>query len=160
MKIKVLVLSAVIAVVSAAGAFAFGLGVQFNGNVSDSDFSPGLSLAISSSRHSHYALNWNFSGSTNMIGLTADYWILNPKIAGPLNFLLGGGLYANFLFSSDDFDFNAGIRVPIGVNLLLARNFFEVYGYVAPSCGVRFYPDFGFDDFFFPVALGVRFWIG
>jgi hypothetical protein len=142
------------------GAYSFGSGIQFNGNASDV-FSPGVALSLSPKESTHFALNWYF-GSENILGMTADFWLFNPQIAsfgaGSLHFFLGGGLYTNMLISLNDFDFKAGVRFPLGLNIKLANDVVEIYVQGAPSIGLRFYPSLGGDRFFVPFALGGRFW--
>ncbi|MDR2028328.1 MAG: hypothetical protein LBP93_02180 [Treponema sp.] len=149
MEKKILVCFVVLFAGICVGAYSFGIGLQFNGHASDV-FSPGVALALSFTESTHLALNWYF-GSVNNLGLTADYWAFTPGI-----FFLGAGLYASTLIGSDDFDLKGGIRFPLGISIKLAK--FEIYAQVAPSIGLKFYPSLGGDRFFFPFALGGRFW--
>jgi hypothetical protein len=87
---------------------------------------------------------------------------MNPTIAsfsfGSLNFFLGGGGYGNLLLTDSGSSLAGGVRLPLGLQLSLNRRVLEFYIQLAPSLGVRFYPDFGGDNFFCPFALGFRFW--
>jgi hypothetical protein len=164
MKIKTLVFAVFFGFITTAGLSAFGIGAQLNGNASEV-FVPGAALLISPGDTTHLALNWYFGERTNTLGLTADFWFLDPVLssfgAGSINFFLGGGLYGNLLLVQDGgkSSFSGGVRLPLGLHLLLSRNVFEFFVQAAPSIGLRFYPDFGgADNFFCPIALGVRFW--
>ncbi|ULQ59830.1 hypothetical protein K7I13_00250 [Brucepastera parasyntrophica] len=163
MKKKICILAMAILIFSAAGAYSFGIGIQFNGNASDV-FSPGIAISFCPSKMAHLSFNWNFAEDLNIIGLTADFMAFNPKILsfshGSLNFLFGAGLYGNLVFSSEEVDLNFGVRFPVGLNLFLAGEVFEIFAHVAPSIGLRFYPNFGADKIFFPIAVGIRLWIG
>jgi hypothetical protein len=161
MRIKILIVAALLLLTAVTGAYSFGIGAQFNLNAS-SVFTPGIALALSPGETTHLAFNWLF-GDDNMIGLTADVCPLNLALSsfegGGFYFTLGGGLYANLLLSQDNVDFNGGIRFPIGLSLKMAENVFEIYAHGAPSIGLRFYPSLRGDSFFLPSAVGVRFWV-
>lgn len=159
-KLKVLVLALVLGAGITMGTHAIGFGAQFNANAS-SVFTPGVSLAFSFTHRVHTAFNWYFGDNTT-IGITGDYWIFNPALvkfnSGSFRFHLGAGLYTNIIFA-DDTDWTGGIRFPVGFNLLVLKDFLEVYINVAPSVGIQFYPSFAMDKFFFPIALGARIWL-
>jgi hypothetical protein len=163
MRVNAFIFAALLGLAVTTGVSAIGIGAQLNGNASDV-FSPGAALALSPGDSTHLALNWYFGKNTNTLGVTADFWLLNPALAsfdiGSFNFFLGAGLYGNLLLVQDgDSSFRGGVRLPIGFNLTLNRRIFEFYVQMAPSIGLRFYPDFGGSDTFaFPFALGFRFW--
>ena len=161
MKIKALALAVIISAVALPKVHAFGLGAQFNFNAGRV-FAPGASLLISPSDMTNFALNWYLdSDDVSTVGITVDIVPLKVKIAnigaGSLNFTLGAGLFANMIFD-DDLGFDGGIRVPVGLNMLLGRDVFEIFFHVAPSFGLSFIPSIGLSDAFFPVALGARLW--
>jgi hypothetical protein len=160
MKTKILIWITILFAVMCAGVYAIGIGAQFNGRASDV-FSPGVALSLSPGKSTHLAVNWYF-GSKTTVGLTADLWLFNPRIAsfgaGSLNLFLGGGLYANMLIGSNSFDFKGGVRFPLGMNIKLAKDVFEIYVQGAPSIGLQFYPSLGVDKFFVPFAVGARIW--
>jgi len=161
MKIKTLAVILVFILASATMAHAWGLGAQANFYAGDI-FAPGASLLISPSDIAHLALNWYLDfNKVNTVGLTLDFTPLvlpfSTFSAGSFNFTLGVGLFANIAFKSDP-DFNGGLRIPVGVNLLLGNRAFEIFTNVAPSFGLRFLPSMGLTNPFFPIALGVRLW--
>jgi hypothetical protein len=163
MKIKTLAAVVVLNMAVVTSAHSFGFGAQFNFSAGEI-FAPGAALLISPSRATHLALNWYLDfDNVNIIGLTLDVCPLTLPIVkfapGSFNFTLGVGLYGNLLFTSGDAGFNGGLRIPVGFNLLLVRNVFEVFTHVAPSFGVDFLPSLGLGRPFFPIALGARVWI-
>ena len=161
MKIKALTAAVVLSILTMARVHGFGLGAQFNFRAGDV-FAPGAALVICPSDMTHMAINWylDFDRGDNIIGLTLDVCPLNLPIvsfdSGSFNFTLGGGIYANMVFSGD-IGMDGGLRVPIGFNIMLGK-VFEIYTHVAPSFGVDFIPKLGLSRPFFPIALGARFW--
>jgi hypothetical protein len=169
MKSKTFLLAALLGAVITSESWAIGLGAQFNGNIStdpDNPFVPGWALAISPKDKIHFSVFWDFArDSSSIFGMTADFWLLNPDItqlgsAGSLGFFVGPGFYASFGTAGSG-NFSFGVRIPVGVNLHLLKNIFEVYLQVAPSWGIHLYPSLGLDDHMtIPLSLGARFWIG
>ena len=162
MKIKILAVAVILSMAIGAKAHAsFGLGAQFNFSAG-SLLAPGASLLISPGDMTHLAFNWYLgSGKVNTFGLTFDICPLTLPFstfsAGSFNFTLGVGLYANMVFA-DDRDFNGGLRIPVGVNLLLGKRVLEIFANIAPSFGLYFLPSLGLSKPFFPIALGARIW--
>ena len=162
MKIKAYVLMALLGTAVISGAHGFGIGAQFNYSAG-SIFAPGVALLISPSDRTNIAVNWFINKDYSIIGLAIDAIPLSlPLIKGDavtFNFNLGIGLFTNALFSDiTEFSINGGLRVPIGVSLLLGSNVFEVFTHVAPSFGVNFLPSLGFGKPFYPIAVGARIW--
>ena len=91
------------------------------------------------------------------IGLTADYWILNDNLVGPLNWFIGAGLFGQMFIGDDDFNFTVGARVPVGLNFFFARDMFELYLQVAPGLGANIGNGVEM-DFVCPINYGLRFW--
>jgi hypothetical protein len=160
-KIKALAAAVILSVAAVTSAHSLGLGGQANFSAGEL-FAPGAALLISPSDITHLALNWYLDfDRTNIIGLTLDVCPLTLPfvrfITGSFNFTLGIGFYTNIVFTGD-IGFNGGLRIPVGVNLLLGRNVFEIFTHIAPSFGVHFIPSLGFAHPFFPVAVGARLW--
>jgi len=161
MKIKALLVVIILSAAAIPRAHGFGLGAQFNFSAG-SIFAPGAALVISPSDMINIAGNWYLGGDkVNIIGLTLDVCPLNLPItsfsAGSLNFTLGGGIFANMIFTEDP-GIDGGLRLPIGLSLLLGQRTFEIYTHVAPSFGVNFLPSLGLSKPFFPIALGAKIW--
>lgn len=162
MKIKVLILTAVLFVVTTVSAFSFGIGLQYNGNAGKV-FTNGVALTFKvDSLPIIFATNWDFEEDYTQFGITGDYWILNNKItnvgSASLNWFIGVGAFANFSFPEDDFVFVGGLRVPVGLNMFVGKGFFEPFIQVAPSFGVRIVPKLDAEDLFFPISIGFRCW--
>ena len=162
MKVKVLAAAVILSVAVAANIHAFGFGAQLNFMAAKKVFAPGASLVVSPTETIHSALNWYMEkDDVNIIGLTVDMVPLNLEITqfsvGILYFTLGGGLFTNIVLGDDDFGFNVGMRLPIGLSFRLMGHF-EIYTHIAPSIGVDFAPNLEFSTPFVPIALGLRFW--
>ncbi|MDR0456692.1 MAG: hypothetical protein LBH20_08440 [Treponema sp.] len=163
MKFKALIAVVILSLATAARVHSFGVGAQLNFSTGEL-FAPGLALTISPSSMTHLAINWFLDfDKVNTIGLTFDIVPLNLPVtsfgAGTFNFTLGAGLFTNVVLTGD-IGINAGLRVPIGFNVLLVHKTLEIYTHVAPSFGVHFLPDLSLSSKpSFPIALGARFWL-
>ena len=161
MKIKAITAAILLCIATGTRAHAFGVGAQFNFSAGKI-FAPGASLLISPKDTTHIAVNWYIDfDKTSIIGLTLDLCPLTLPIskfgAGSFNFTLGVGLFTNLEFA-DEREFNGGLRIPVGLNLLLGKNVFEIFTHAAPSFGVHFIPNLGLSKPFFPIAIGARLW--
>ena len=161
MKKKIIVLLFLF-VILVTGVQALGLGAQFNFSAG-SLFAPGVALNICPTDITQIAFNWYLDfDKVNIIGVTLDFGPMMLPIsefkAGSFNFTMGLGLFANVAFD-DDIGFNGGLRIPIGLNILLGnKSAFEIFTHIAPSFGMHFIPSFGLSNPFFPIAVGARFW--
>ncbi|MCL2043250.1 MAG: hypothetical protein FWG89_03825 [Treponema sp.] len=161
MKFKALALTIIISTTATAHIHSLGLGAQFNVNTGNV-FASGAALLISPSNMTHIAINWYLGKEkTSSIGLTLDLVPLTLPLstftAGSVNLTLGVGIFSNVVFT-DDPGINLGVRIPVGVNILLGKDMFEVFFHVAPSFGADFLPALDFTDPFYPLALGARIW--
>ena len=167
MKVKALIITALLCLAIMEKSHAFGLGAQLNFSTGGV-FAPGASLLLSPNNKTHLALNWYLaSEKENIVGLTLDrIFIPTPNSnfnAGIVNFTLGAGAFANVIFNRDsdsdnNIDFEGGVRIPVGININLGHDAFEIFTHVAPSFGVSFLPELSFSKPFFPIALGIRIW--
>lgn len=108
-----------------------------------------------------FGLNFTFGKVENFIGLTADWLLYKQPIYEPfnLNFYLGPGFYTSILFA-DKGQFDAGLRIPVGVNWVPLK-FFETFVELTPAFGVAISPNS--DQQFHPSwllqsAIGARVW--
>jgi len=159
---KILALVALLLIFTATGAFAFGIGLQYNGNASRV-FTNGVAVTFKvDSIPLIFAANWNFADDSTEFGFTGDYWVLNNKItnvgSASLNWFLGIGFFANFAFPDDEFYFASGGRIPLGLNMFIAKGVFEPFLQVAPSFGIQVIPNLDTTDLFFPISAGFRIW--
>jgi len=161
MKIKVLILIAILSTAAVSGAHGFGIGAQFNFSAG-SIFAPGAALLISPSDKTNLAVNWFINkDAESIIGFTFDAVPLSlPFVKGDVasfKFNLGAGLYVNTLLG-DEFNINCGLRIPVGFSLFLGKEVFEIFTHIAPSFGVDFLPSFSLTKPFYPMAVGARIW--
>jgi len=177
MKKKILVIAVILCIVSISQIHAFGLGVQGNFYIENDYFAPGLSLCVSPSRTFNIAANWLARTSLEtftIVGITFDAVPVSVRIAGSspklisgptdwsLKFTLGAGIFTNFWFKNffefdDEFKYNGGFRIPIGLSYFFGKNF-EAFFHVAPSFNIQIHPQLGFENLSYPVALGARIW--
>lgn len=74
-----------------------------------------------------FAVNISGSNSALNVGLTADWWVANPKISGTWGYFYGVGLFGDVFTGSNNFDFGFGPRALIGTNVFLINGFLEFY---------------------------------
>ena len=91
------------------------------------------------------------------IGITADYWILNNNLAGPLNWYIGLGGYAALGLGSTA-SIDLGARLPIGLNLFVLDGVLEFFVEAAPAIGVGFSDPVRFPVLGAQSAVGFRIW--
>ncbi len=74
-----------------------------------------------------FALDFNMQNEALGIGLTADWWLANPKIEGTWGYYYGVGLFGGLGVGGENFAASAGARALIGTNVFLVNNFIEIY---------------------------------
>lgn len=146
MKKKVMVLAALLAaVIGAESAFGFAIGGAFG-------FAGGAPGAMVSIRPTKSPVLFGVTASFQnpaSLGLTADWWLYQTSLAGPLSLYIGPGAYLSVANSS----LALGARIPIGLQLFPLKPL-ELFVEVAPTIGIV--PTFG--AFGYQAALGFRFW--
>ena len=165
MKLKIIIAAFGLFALEATNIHSLGFGAQFNIGAGDV-FAPGAALVLSPSTNMHLAGNWfvdPINGST--VALTVDRTVFtfplhtfDIEMIETFNLTVGGGIFAKVTFG-DDAAFNGGFRLPVGLNIFLLRNVLELYTHLAPSLGLRFIPNFGLSNPFFPIAIGARVWL-
>ena len=158
---KKIVLAAIMLCIACGSIFAFGIGVQGGTDVAAGG-QTGVDITFKLDRIPLMFAVGIPSFSPISVGVTADYWIINPAIVGgpswSLNWYIGAGIFGNF-FLGDDFFVGLGARIPIGLNIYFLRHILEGYLQVAP--GIEFEVGNGFRvDFVCPINYGLRVWIG
>jgi len=97
-------------------------------------------------------------GSYTSIGVTADWWIANPKIEGTWGYYYGVGLAGSVSVGQNTGNIQVGGRALVGTNVFLLDKFLELYAQAAwqPTLviGDPIHPD----PFRIPVNVGFRFW--
>ena len=152
---------AVLFVLGTTHAFSVGIGAQFGYTIGGNS---GAALTVKlDNLPPVFALDLGFGTNYLSFGGTADWWIANPNLAGPINFYYGPGIAASFVNAGDNYTaLNVGGRLVAGLNFFLV-DFFELYLQVAwqPTFGIVLSGESSNGGFNFgavPVNLGFRFW--
>lgn len=147
-----------LAVVGSVSAFATGIGVQGGYNVANGGTGAALTFKLDSF-DGVFAVDANFAnGQFVSAGLTVDYWVQNPRLAGMFHYYWGPGFAVAYWTNPAIY---VAFRAVAGVNIFPV-DFLELYAQIAWQPG--FYIDFnnGFigTDWWksFPVNVGLRFW--
>ena len=156
---KKAIMIAALVVIGTASIFAFGIGVQ--GGYS---LGPGMGGAAITFKLDK--LPWVFAADGYLVnnnlafGLTADMWLANKTLAGPLNYYYGWGLAGNIGIGGEHLTFGLYARALAGLNAYFLNNFLEVYLQLAWQPGIQI-SNSGVTALLvhFPVAAGIRFWI-
>lgn len=95
-----------------------------------------------------FKVGYDFTEGNQFVYLAGDLRFVNLQpLAEPVHFSLGFGGYMKFYMDSeagsDDF-FEGGLRLPVGLSLLLLDDFFEIFVEVSP--GIDLYPKPQFSD--------------
>jgi len=154
---KLLSVLAVLFVLGTTNVFAFGIGVQGGANLGAGGGSAAVTFKLDSAPWI-FAADGAFYSEYVALGVTADMWLENKSIAGPLNYFYGWGVNGSVGLGGDSAHINAGVRVLGGLNLFVLDNFLELYAQVAWQPNITILPEFGFDFIYFPVSAGIRFW--
>ncbi len=157
---RVVLLVAVLLLTSAVVGFAAGIGVQYNANAGDI-YTNGIALNLKlDDKPVVFALSY-YLGDEKTLGLTADYWLFNNRITATgnsdVNWFAGVGAFLSTRFTGDDKGVKGGVRVPLGVNMLIDKKI-EPFFQVAPSIGLAFSPSIKATHVYFPLSVGFRIW--
>lgn len=106
-------------------------------------------------------LGYDFASGDEFVFLSGDWrFVDNRRLVGVLHLSLGAGIYGKFFpegrDDSDDFEADWGARIPVGLSVLLLRDFLEFFVEVAPD--IDLYPSAQFADD--PVQVFAGFTIG
>lgn len=155
---------AVLFVMGTANIFAFGIGAQFGGNVSQNGFGTGAAVTFKLDKvPAVFAADLAFGNNYFAGGLTADWWMANPKIEHTWGYYYAAGVGGTVAFSDSNYaGFAIGPRAVIGTNVFLLNRFLEFYAQGAWQPMIRIQAgassNVSFDWCNFPIALGFRFW--
>lgn len=98
----------------------------------------------------------DFSIANNTLygaGITADWWMANPKAGGMIHYFYGPGI-AFSLFDFNNLGFFVGGRFVAGLNIFVVKPL-ELYLQAAAQLGFSSYAGFAW---YFPINFGFRFW--
>jgi len=160
MKKKILML-AVLVILGTTSLFAFGIGVQTGASLGQSVVG---NIAITFKLDTSpwvFAADGYIANNSFAFGMTADMWIGSGKISKTtIGYFYGWGVAGNIGASNNYMNFGIYARVLGGANIMLLKNFIEIYVQAAWQPGIKIsshgvavsLPNF-------PVAAGIRFWI-
>lgn len=156
---KLLAVLSVLFVIGTTSVFATGLGAQFNANVAGG-FAPGASVTFKLDKvPCVFAADLGFSSSHFTAGLSADWWMANPKIEGTWGFYYGVGVGGSIAFVNGGYGYFAvGPRAIVGTNVFVLKRALEFYLQAAWNPLIFISNSVEFDWINFPIALGFRFW--
>jgi len=98
-----------------------------------------------------FGISANFNEPV-MIGVTADWWLFQTHLVGPLNLYIGPGLFLHFVaVANGAVDF--GLRIPIGFQIFIIPAF-EIF--LEPAVAIGILPQL--PTFSLQAAVGFRFW--
>lgn len=103
-----------------------------------------------------FAVDAGGNDNNFLIGITGDYWLANPKIAGPLYWYYGPGGAVSVTLGKD-FGVFVGPRFIVGLDVFPAK-FFEIYIQAGFQLGVGIYSDTVAMSYGIPLNGGLRFW--
>ncbi|MDR2897258.1 MAG: hypothetical protein LBU99_00475 [Spirochaetaceae bacterium] len=157
---KLLVLTALLLCIGTMSLSAIGIGIQGGGGYGGYGRAGGAlgGAAITFKLDDIpwvFAVDATIRGSGFGIGLTADMWVINQPVVGPLNFFAGWGLFGS-VFISNSPSFAVGARLVAGLNMFLLDGFLEPYIQVAPGIGLHISPIGLYWNI--PANIGIRFW--
>lgn len=112
-------------------------------------------LTIKSGNFPVIEVGWNLLG-WGSIDLNVDYWLINKKLASPIDWYLGVGAavrFTGFDGNAKNDAFGAGVRVPIGLQWFATPEV-ELFIEAAPTMSLLPSSNFGIDG-----AFGIRFYI-
>lgn len=159
---KVLAVLAVLFAVGSTKVFATGLGVQ--GGYNPSGFGGAAVTFKLDNVPCVFAADLGISSSYFNIGLTADWWIANPKIEGTWGWYYGVGLAGTVKLANNSYGgVGFGPRALIGTNVFLFDGFLELYAQAAYQPMVWIWANkddggIGFDWISIPLNIGFRVW--
>ena len=153
---KIIALFLVVALASTGAVFAkTGLGLQ-GGYVVGGDAGAAVTFKIDS-LPCVFAVDLGFPAGGLSLGVTADWWIQNPKIEGTWGWYYGVGL-AGSLSLGDVLNFGAYGRALVGTNVFLLDKFLELYLQAAWQPGLYIASGIHPVLVSFPINAGFRFW--
>ena len=97
-------------------------------------------------------------GKDTSIGVTADYWLANPKIEGTWGYFYGVGLAGSAVVTENDGAMFVGGRVLLGTNVFVLNKFLEPYLQIAWQPGIVIHDGIHPSFNQIPVNIGLRFW--
>ena len=162
---KILTVAAVLAVfaafsVSAASKKSAAVGLQVGANATA--FGAGENLALTfkvSALPCVFAATLDTDNSSvTGVGITADWWLKNPRLAGMFHYYYGPGFAASVNFANSQYaNMFLGFRFVVGANIFVIDPL-ELYLQAAWEPGIYVGSKFSYELTYVPLNLGFRFW--
>lgn len=148
---------AVLFVLGTVNVFALGIGPEGGTNPGYGGGAGGISLKIDGVP-CVFGISGYFGSTGTSIGVTADWWIANPKIEKTWGYYYGVGLAGSFNVNGQSGGIFVGGRILVGTNVFLLNNFVELYLQGAWQPGIWLSDPVQGSFNGFPVNIGLRFW--
>jgi len=155
--VKKTVLLAAILVVFGSQAFGFGIGAEVSAPYTSSGVGTGAAVTFKLDKVPYlFALGASGNNRGAHLGVTADYWMAQGRLVEFLDWYAGPGLFVG-LSTGDNAGIDAGVRIPVGLDVYVLNKKLEFFLELAPAIGLAVSP-FQFPTLGLQNALGFRFW--
>ena len=104
-----------------------------------------------------FAANFAMNNDVMAVGVTADWWMANPKIEGMWGYYYGLGVYGGAVLG-DTVLFQMAPRVLVGTNVFVLDRLLELYVQAAWEPTITFGDSVTVDWTAFSANAGFRFW--
>jgi len=156
---KIIIIAVLLSMIIAGNSFAQGRGWAVGGAFSF-DWMQGSETSVSGASlllkfpqlPIMFGFSARFSDPDSAFGMTADWWLFQTNLIGPVKLYIGPGVYAFFISGVAD-SFNIGMRIPFGFQIFIVPAF-EIF--LEPAIKIEFLPNL--PDFGLTAQLGFRFW--
>ena len=157
---KLFAVLSVLFVMGTTSVFATGIGAQFGGNVTNGGFGSGAALTFKLDNvPCVFAADLGFGQDYFTAGLTADWWVANPKIEGTWGWYYGVGVGGAVTITNSNYGgLCVGPRAVLGTNVFIIDEHLEFYLQGAWQPLVVITDGVTFNWVNFPIAAGFRWW--
>ncbi len=115
-----------------APAFSYNaVGIYGNFMGSSTGNGGGIGISLKFGNFPILSASWNFRQNFDL-GVACDYWVINQKLGGILDYYLGIGFYLGMNGDANTFNLNPGARIPIGLQIWPVQKL-ELFLEVAPT---------------------------
>jgi hypothetical protein len=129
------------------------IGGDFAFNWSNSAYATGAALCV---KFPQLPVMFGFSANLAtplVVGITADWWLFQSHLVGPVEVYIGPGLFLGFNTGGGNGSARFGIRIPVGFQIFIVKAF-EIF--IEPAVSIELVPTL--PEFGIQAALGFRFW--
>ncbi|MBN1522883.1 MAG: hypothetical protein JW904_00260 [Spirochaetales bacterium] len=158
---RILILALVFVMALAGNSFADGKTGWAIGGAYTFDWMSGNNTSISGAalllKFPQIPVMWGvsarFTEPSTAIGVTADWWLFQAQLVGPVSIYIGPGLYFWMITTDVSDNLGFGMRIPVGFQIFIMPAF-EIF--LEPALTIGFLPVL--PDFGLQAAIGFRFW--